>query len=101
MHHDNGPLGSMTIGRAEVHIHKDPYSEFLKQSLLLIPQVSQERRVELMKQNGYNAIRTSHNPPSPQVLRISAVDSSSTPPPPSSAACTCVWIPYVIPAVDH
>jgi beta-galactosidase len=40
MHHDNGPLGSAAIDRAE------------------------ERRVELMKANGYNAIRTSHNPPS-------------------------------------
>ena len=40
MHHDNGPLGSAAIDRAE------------------------ERRVGLMKANGYNAIRTSHNPPS-------------------------------------
>ncbi len=40
MHHDNGPLGSAAIDRAE------------------------ERRVELMKANGFNAIRTSHNPPS-------------------------------------
>jgi beta-galactosidase len=40
MHHDNGPLGSATIDRAE------------------------ERRVELMKKFGFNAIRTSHNPPS-------------------------------------
>ncbi len=44
MHHDNGPLGSVTIDRAEY------------------------RRVELMKSFGYNAIRTSHNPPSPQFL---------------------------------
>lgn len=44
MHHDNGPLGSATIDRAE------------------------ERRVELMKANGFNAIRTSHNPPSPVFL---------------------------------
>jgi len=44
MHHDNGPLGSATIDRA------------------------QERRVELMKANGFNAIRTSHNPPSPAFL---------------------------------
>lgn len=44
MHHDNGPLGSATIDRAE------------------------ERRVELMKKFGYNAIRTSHNPPSRQFL---------------------------------
>lgn len=38
VHHDNGPLGSKAIARAE------------------------ERRVELLKANGYNAIRTSHNP---------------------------------------
>jgi len=44
MHHDNGPLGSATIDRAE------------------------ERRVELMKKFGFNAIRTSHNPPSEQFL---------------------------------
>ncbi|MEO7101130.1 MAG: glycoside hydrolase family 2 TIM barrel-domain containing protein [Luteolibacter sp.] len=44
MHHDNGPLGSAAIDRAE------------------------ERRVELMKANGFNAIRTSHNPPSPEFL---------------------------------
>ena len=44
MHHDNGPLGSVTIDRAE------------------------ERRVELIKANGFNAIRTSHNPPSPAFL---------------------------------
>jgi len=44
MHHDNGPLGAATIDRAE------------------------ERRVQLMKAYGFNAIRTSHNPPSPQFL---------------------------------
>jgi beta-galactosidase len=44
MHHDNGPLGSAAIDRAE------------------------ERRVELIKANGFNAIRTSHNPPSPAFL---------------------------------
>jgi len=44
MHHDNGPLGSAAIDRAE------------------------ERRVGLLKANGYNAIRTSHNPPSPAFL---------------------------------
>jgi len=44
MHHDNGPLGSATIDRAE------------------------ERRVELMKKFGFNAIRTSHNLPSAQFL---------------------------------
>lgn len=44
LHHDNGVLGSVTIDRAE------------------------ERRVELMKASGFNAIRTSHNPPSPAFL---------------------------------
>jgi beta-galactosidase len=44
LHHDNGVLGAACINRAE------------------------ERRVELMKANGYNAIRTSHNPPSPAFL---------------------------------
>ena len=44
MHHDNGILGSATFDRAE------------------------ERRVELMKAYGFNAIRTSHNPPSCQFL---------------------------------
>ena len=44
LHNDNGFLGSATIDRAE------------------------ERRVELMKTNGFNAIRTSHNPPSKQFL---------------------------------
>lgn len=44
LHHDNGFLGSATIDRAE------------------------ERRVELMKANGFNAIRASHNPPSEQFL---------------------------------
>jgi beta-galactosidase len=44
MHHDNGCLGSCAYDRAE------------------------ERRVELLKTNGYNAIRTSHNPPSPAFL---------------------------------
>lgn len=44
LHNDNGFLGSATIDRAE------------------------ERRVEMMKAYGYNAIRTSHNPPSKQFL---------------------------------
>lgn len=44
LHHDNGILGAACIDRAE------------------------ERRVELMKANGFNAIRTSHNPPSPAFL---------------------------------
>ncbi len=40
MHHDNGLLGAAAFNRSEF------------------------RRVEIMKANGYNAIRTSHNPPS-------------------------------------
>jgi len=44
MHHDNGFLGSAAYDRAEV------------------------RRVELMKANGYNAIRCAHNPPSEAFL---------------------------------
>jgi beta-galactosidase len=44
VHHDNGILGSAAIDRAE------------------------ERRVEILKANGFNAIRTSHNPPSPAFL---------------------------------
>ena len=44
IHHDNGPLGAAAIDRAE------------------------ERKVELLKDNGFNAIRSSHNPPSPALL---------------------------------
>jgi beta-galactosidase len=44
LHHDNGLLGSAAFTRAE------------------------ERRVEIMKKNGFNAIRTSHNPPSEAFL---------------------------------
>ncbi|HUB78864.1 MAG TPA: glycoside hydrolase family 2 TIM barrel-domain containing protein [Bryobacteraceae bacterium] len=44
VHHDNGPLGACAFDRAE------------------------ERRVELLKEAGFNAIRTSHNPPSPAFL---------------------------------
>ena len=44
LHHDNGLLGSAAFDRAE------------------------ERRVEIMKANGFNAIRTSHNPPSEAFL---------------------------------
>jgi beta-galactosidase len=40
VHHDNGPLGAAAFDRAE------------------------ERRVELMKAAGMNAVRTAHNPPS-------------------------------------
>jgi beta-galactosidase len=43
-HHDNGPLGSVAIDRAE------------------------ERKIELLKNAGFNAIRCSHNPPSPCLL---------------------------------
>jgi beta-galactosidase len=44
VHHDNGPLGAMAFDRAE------------------------ERRVQLLKSAGFNAVRTSHNPPSPAFL---------------------------------
>ncbi|RXZ71204.1 glycoside hydrolase family 2 TIM barrel-domain containing protein [Agromyces albus] len=44
IHHDNGPLGAAAIGRAE------------------------ERRVELLKKAGFNAIRSAHNPISPAML---------------------------------
>jgi beta-galactosidase len=44
LHHDNGPLGSKAYDRAE------------------------ERRVEILKANGFNAVRCAHNPPSPAFL---------------------------------
>ena len=44
IHHDNGILGSKAYDRAE------------------------ERRVEILKSNGFNAVRSSHNPPSPAFL---------------------------------
>ncbi|MBN1421200.1 MAG: DUF4982 domain-containing protein [Planctomycetes bacterium] len=44
VHHDNGCLGACAFDRAE------------------------SRRVELLKASGFNAIRTSHNPPSPAFL---------------------------------
>jgi len=44
VHHDNGPLGAVAIDRAE------------------------ERKIELLKANGFNAVRSSHNPPSPAFL---------------------------------
>jgi len=44
IHHDNGPLGAKAYDRAE------------------------ERKVEILKANGYNAVRISHNPPSPAFL---------------------------------
>jgi len=45
-HHDNGPLGSAAINRAE------------------------ERKIEILKKAGFNAIRCSHNPPSPYLLDV-------------------------------
>ncbi len=44
VHHDNGLLGSASYDRAE------------------------ERKIELMKSAGYNAIRCAHNPPAPAML---------------------------------
>ncbi len=44
VHHDNGPLGARAYDRAE------------------------ERRVELLKAAGFNAVRCAHNPPSPAFL---------------------------------
>jgi beta-galactosidase len=44
VHHDHGPLGSKSYDRAE------------------------ERRIELLKASGYNAVRSSHNPPAPAFL---------------------------------
>jgi beta-galactosidase len=44
LHHDNGPLGSAAFATAEY------------------------RRVKNMKENGFNAIRTAHNPPSKTFL---------------------------------
>ena len=44
IHHDNGPLGAAAVGRAE------------------------ERRIELLKAAGFNAIRSAHNPLSVAML---------------------------------
>jgi beta-galactosidase len=44
VHHDNGVLGARAYDRAE------------------------ERKIEILKQNGFNAIRCAHNPPSPAFL---------------------------------
>jgi beta-galactosidase len=44
IHHDNGPLGAAAIDRAE------------------------ERKIELLKNNGYNAVRLAHNPFSQELL---------------------------------
>ncbi|WP_066630840.1 beta-galactosidase GalB [Labilibacter marinus] len=46
MHHDMGPLGAAINYRAK------------------------ERQMEIMKSMGVNALRTSHNPPSPELLEI-------------------------------
>lgn len=46
MHHDLGPIGAAVNYRAT------------------------ERQLEIMKEMGCNAIRTSHNPPSPELLQI-------------------------------
>jgi beta-galactosidase len=46
MHHDLGPLGAAFYTRAF------------------------ERQMEIMKEMGVNAIRTSHNPPAPEVLEV-------------------------------
>jgi beta-galactosidase len=44
VHHDCGPLGAMSVDRAE------------------------ERKVEVLKASGFNAVRCAHNPPSPAFL---------------------------------
>lgn len=44
IHHDNGPLGAVSLPRAE------------------------ERRISLLKEAGFNAIRSAHNPASPALL---------------------------------
>jgi beta-galactosidase len=44
IHHDHGPLGAASFDRAE------------------------ERKVELLKSAGYNALRCAHNPPAPALL---------------------------------
>jgi beta-galactosidase len=46
IHHDHGPLGTVTIDRAE------------------------ERTIEVLKAAGFNAIRASHNPRSPYLLDV-------------------------------
>jgi beta-galactosidase len=44
IHHDHGPLGAASYDRAE------------------------ERKVELLKASGFNALRSAHNPPAPALL---------------------------------
>lgn len=46
MHHDQGPLGAAINFRAK------------------------QRQLEIMKSMGVNALRTSHNPPSPEILKV-------------------------------
>ena len=46
LHHDNGPLGAVANTRAI------------------------ERKLEIMQQMGVNAVRTSHNPPSPELVEL-------------------------------
>lgn len=45
VHHDNGLLGAASLDRAEA------------------------RKIELLKANGYNAVRCAHNPPAEAFLR--------------------------------
>lgn len=46
LHHDNGPLGAISNTRAI------------------------ERKLEIMKEMGVNSVRTSHNPPSPELVEL-------------------------------
>lgn len=46
VHHDNGPLGAVSLEKAE------------------------ERKIKILKKNGFNAIRTSHNPASKALLDV-------------------------------
>ncbi|KAA3661960.1 MAG: DUF4982 domain-containing protein, partial [Calditrichaeota bacterium] len=46
LHHDNGPLGAAVYRRAD------------------------QRKLEIMKEMGVNAVRTSHNPPSRELLEL-------------------------------
>ena len=61
VHHDNGALGAMAFDRAE------------------------ERKVELLKQAGFNAIRTSHNPPSRRFSTPATASACSSSMRPSTA----------------
>lgn len=46
VHHDHGPLGAVALDRSE------------------------QRRVEILRAAGFNAIRTAHNPPTPALLDV-------------------------------